>query len=171
MSKVVLLIHYLSHYLYCNGIPLIPSLIANFNRLVFSCYIGPGAKIGRHVVLGYGGLGCVIHGGCIIGDNVHIGSGVTIGGRSKIAEVPIIGNNTVIGSGAKILGPIKIGDECAIGANAVVLTDVMARSVVAGVPAVVKKTNIDIACYHNAFSKGGVLADGKDITNNVSKRD
>ncbi len=72
-----------------------------------------------------------------------IGSNVTIGGRSKSANVPIIGDNVYIATGAKILGDIKVGDNSIIGANAVVIEDVPKNSIVAGIPAKVIKSNID----------------------------
>jgi len=102
------------------------------------------------VLLGYQGLCIVIHRRAIIGDDVVVGAGVTIGGRSEHFEVPVIGNNVVIGNGAKILGPVKIGHHAQIGANAVVLKDVPAYGVAVGVPARI------------ISGKGAGLADSKD---------
>ena len=80
---------------------------------------------------------------CIIGDNVTILQGVTIGGNifkvKNGQRSPIIGDNVLIGAGAKILGPVKIGDNSMIGANAVVVKDVPKNSVAVGIPAKVTK--------------------------------
>ena len=124
------------------------------NRLVFGCYIGAGVRMGRGVSLGYGALGIVIHDRAIIGDDVRIGPGVTIGGRSKLNDVPVLHDRCVISTGAKILGPIQIGEESVVGANAVVVKDVDPRTVVAGVPAVCINREIAIADYHDGISSG-----------------
>lgn len=98
--------------------------------------IDPACRIGKGFVLHHG-YGSIISG--ILGDNVHINQGVTIGGnwgRSNGGRaLPTIGNNVWIMAGAKILGPITIGDNVLVGANAVVIRDVPSNSVVAGVPA------------------------------------
>jgi serine O-acetyltransferase len=76
----------------------------------------------------------------VIGDNVIIRQGVTIGNRLVEApeDAPIIGNNCNIGAGAKILGNVVIGDGASIGANAVVIKDVPANAIAVGIPAVIK---------------------------------
>ncbi len=148
MSKVVVYIYYFALFLHDLKIPILPKLInVVFIRLLFGCQITLGAKLGKGTVLGYGGLGIVIHERAVIGKNVMVGSGVTIGGTSKIYEVPVIGDNTMIAPGAKILGPVKIGKNCVIGANAVVLKDVPDNTIVGGIPAKVLKTDIDISIY------------------------
>ena len=130
--------------------PIIPKIInVVFVRLLFSCQIGMGAKFGRGVSLGYGGLGVVIHHRAIIGNNVNIGTGVTIGGTSGNYEVPIIGKNCIISTGVKILGGVNVGDGCVIGANSVVITDIEEKSLVVGIPGKIKKRNIIISEYLN----------------------
>lgn len=125
-------------------VPVVPRLLDYLCRLIFSCWVPHRASIGQRVVLGYGGLGIVIHDDAVIGDGVHIDQGVTIGGSAREAGTPYIGENVYIGAGAKILGPIRIGAGSVIGANAVVIRDVPRRSVAAGVPARIVKENIDI---------------------------
>lgn len=145
---MVVRLYRIIYYLHVNNVLFIPSVLNYiFIRILFSCQIGLGAKLGRNVFLGYGGLGTVIHHRVDIGDNVLIGTGVTIGGTGKKYEVPIIGENTMISTGAKIIGPIKIGKNCVIGANAVVLTDIPDNSLVLGVPGRIIKSNIDIKKY------------------------
>ena len=78
----------------------------------------------------------VVSGDAVLGDDVVIRNGVTIGLRHEGQRgSPIIGNRVDIGAGAKILGPIRIGDDVSIGANAVVISDVPSRSIAVGVPA------------------------------------
>lgn len=146
MSAILLAIYRLS-FLLSGKIPFLPKILIKLIRVVFSCHIGLGAKIGKRCNLGYGGLGIVIHSASEIGDYVQIGTNVTIGGRARIRGIPKIGNNCIIGTGAKILGPIQIGDGSFIGANAVVISDVPPRSLVVGVPGKIVKTNIDINEY------------------------
>lgn len=136
-----------SRWLSEKGVPVLPRAIDYLSRLIFACWLPHTASIGREVVLGYGGLGIVIHSDACIGDGVHIDQGVTIGGNGTVFGVPRIGSNVYIGAGAKILGPINVGDGSVIGANAVVVRDVPARSVVVGVPAKVVRENIDIDQY------------------------
>lgn len=83
--------------------------------------------------------GIVINNKAIIGENVNISQGVTIGqiNRGSKAGVPVVGNNVYIGPGAKIIGNIKIGNHAAIGANAVVTKDVPDYGVVVGIPGTV----------------------------------
>ena len=123
-------------------VPLLPKLITYFIRLVFGCYLPHSIKIGKKFVLGYGGIGVVIHNRAVIGDDVHIDQNVTIGGTSKKYEVPVFGNHVYVGAGAVILGPVIIGDNVVIGANAVVTKDIPSGSLVVGVPARVIKRGI-----------------------------
>jgi serine O-acetyltransferase len=125
----------MAYWLWLHHVPVLPRIIYGLMRVVFSVSVPPSVKIGKGVVLGYSGLGTVIHARAVIGDRVTIGSCVTIGGRSGHHEVPIIEDDVDIGSGAKVLGPIRVGAGAVIGANAVVIHDVPARAVVAGVPA------------------------------------
>ncbi len=95
-------------------------------------------QVGRRLTIEHFG-DIIISGDTIIGDDVVIRNGVTIGlKRTGEAGAPIIGNRVDIGTGAKILGAIRIGDDVAIGANAVVLQDIPANSLAVGVPAKIK---------------------------------
>ena len=94
--------------------------------------------------MGHGGLGTVIHFMTVIGDNVSIASNVTIGGSKKKILVPIIENDVLIATGARILGPVKVGAGSVVAANSVVLKDVPAKSLVAGVPTSIIKEYINI---------------------------
>ena len=95
--------------------------------------IHPGASIGRRLVIDHG-LGVVIGETAVIGDDVLIYHGVTLGGRenSRVKRHPTVGNNVVIGAGAKLIGAIEVGDGVRIGANAVVTKNVAAGKTVVG---------------------------------------
>lgn len=102
--------------------------------------IHPGAQIGKGFFIDHGS-GVVIGETTIIGDNVTLYQGVTLGGtgKEKGKRHPTIGNNVMIGSGAKVLGNIKIGDNCKVAAGAVILHDVPPNCTVVGVPGRVVK--------------------------------
>jgi serine O-acetyltransferase len=95
--------------------------------------IHPGAKIGKGVFIDHG-MGVVIGETCIIGDDVHIYHGVTLGGvgNAKGPRHPIIGNGATIGAGATILGRVNIGDGAKVGAGTVVMQDVPAGATIVG---------------------------------------
>ena len=86
-------------------------------------------------------MGVVIGETSIIGNNVLIYHGVTLGGTSlkKGKRHPTINNDAIIGAGAKILGPITIGRQSRVGANAVVTRNVESFTTVMGIPAKVIK--------------------------------
>lgn len=93
------------------------------------------ATVGRRLTIEHFG-GIVVSGDTVIGDDVVIRNGVTIGLKRKGERgAPVIGNGVDIGSGAKILGAIRIGNGAVIGANAVVLTDVPDHALAVGIPA------------------------------------
>lgn len=132
---MVLLLHRMAYGMLRLRIPLLPRLIYGVNRIVFGVVLPPTVKLGKDVVLGYSGLGTVIHARAVIGNRVTIGAGITIGGKTPHHDVPVIEDDVDIGAGARILGPIRVGRGAIIGANAVVVKDVPAGAVVAGVPA------------------------------------
>lgn len=154
MYRIVYLIYCLVFFLKKYKVPILPKLInIILLRLLFSCQISVGAKLGKNVIFSYGGLGTVINSGCEIGDNVKIGTNVLMGGRElEPGQVPIVGDNCIISTGAKLLGPITVGKNSVVGANSVVITDVPENSVVAGIPARIIKSNIKISDYRSDMS-------------------
>lgn len=98
--------------------------------------IHPGATIGKRLFIDHG-MGIVIGETAIIGDDVTIYHGVTLGGVStaKKKRHPTIGNNVMIGCCSILLGDIKIGNNSKIGANSVVLKNVKSNTTVVGIPA------------------------------------
>ncbi len=110
-------------------------LVSQVARLLTGIEIHPGAEIGRRLFIDHG-IGTVIGETAIVGDDVTLYQGVTLGGtgKEKGKRHPTIGNNVSIGSGAKLLGNITIGDNCRVGAGSVVLRSVPANSTIVGVP-------------------------------------
>jgi len=131
----VVVAHRVAHGLDRMRIPILPRLIMGVARWLTGIEIHPGATIGRGLFIDHG-TGVVVGETSVIGDNVTMYQGVTLGGTGKERgkRHPTIGNNVVIGTGAKVLGNIKVGDNSMIGANAVVLQEVPEHSTVVGVP-------------------------------------
>lgn len=98
--------------------------------------IHPAATIGRHFFIDHG-TGVVIGETAVIGDDVMIYQGVTLGGTGKHCgkRHPTLGSDVMVGAGAKVLGPFKIGDHAKIAAGAVVLKEVPSDSTAVGIPA------------------------------------
>lgn len=127
--------HRAIHALWKRRVPLLPRLMSEAVHRVTGIDIHPGATIGRGFFIDHG-TGVVIGGTAIVGDDVTIYQGVTLGGTSlqRKKRHPTIGNNVVVGSGAAVLGDISIGDNVKIGANSVVVKDVPPNSTVVGIP-------------------------------------
>lgn len=124
----------IANCLYHLGVPIIPRMISEMSHSETGVDIHPAATIGRSFTIDHG-TGIVVGATAIIGDNVKIYQGVTLGARSfdldekgnpvkGVPRHPIIGNNVVIYSNATILGRITIGDNAVIGGNIWVTTDV-----------------------------------------------
>ena len=128
-----------------NKVPFLPTIIKYLTFILFNSVIPASCKIGSNSRFMYGGIGVVLHKKTIIGFNVALGQGITIG-RKLTDNAPVIGNNVYIAAGSRILGDIKIGDNVIIGANSVVISNVPDNCVVAGSPAKVVK-NIDKSIY------------------------
>ena len=125
----------ISHYFYKKKHFLIARYISEKAKRKTGIEIHPGATIGKGLFIDHG-TGVVIGETAIIGDNVTMFHGVTLGGtgKEKGKRHPTVGNNVFIGCGAKLLGNITIGDNAKIGANAVILKDVPQSATVVGIP-------------------------------------
>jgi len=144
--------HRVAHFFYAMGLFFFARLISQAGRAMTGIEIHPGAKIGKCLFIDHG-MGVVIGETAVIGDNVLLYQGVTLGGTGlqKGKRHPTIGNNVVVGGGAKILGNITVGDNSYIGANAVVIKDVPPNSTVIGVPGRITKQDgkkIDVILDH-----------------------
>lgn len=124
----------IAHELHLLGVPLIPRIIAEMAHSATGIDIHPGATIGESFFIDHG-TGTVIGETCIIGRNVRLYQGVTLGAKSfpkeedgrlvkGIARHPIVEDNVTIYSGATILGRITIGEGAVIGGNVWVVDDV-----------------------------------------------
>lgn len=121
--------HHLEHWLWQKHFRFIARMISNYTRSKTGIEIHPGATIGRRVFIDHG-MGVVIGETAIVGDDVTIYHGVTLGGRTldKGKRHPTIENNVILGAGAKILGNITIGERSTIGANQVVTRSLSQRN-------------------------------------------
>ena len=141
------MIHYrLAHKLYENGHYFWARYISQRGVRKTGIEIHPGAQIGKGFFIDHGN-GVIIGETTIIGDNVTMYQGVTLGGTGKEhgKRHPTIGNNVMISAGAKVLGSFTIGDNSKIGAGSVVLSEVPPGSTVVGVPGrVVKRNNASL---------------------------
>jgi len=139
----VLLAHRIAHKLRYWNIPFIPRMISQIARFLTGIEIHPGATIGKRFFIDHG-MGVVIGETTIIGDDVLIYQGVTLGGTGKDLgkRHPTIGNFVTIGAGAKVLGNITIGDYSNIGAGSVVIDNVPEHSTVVGIPGRIVKQKV-----------------------------
>lgn len=133
-----------AHKLYLKKHFFLARLISQRSARKTGIEIHPGAQIGKGLFIDHG-HGVVIGETAIVGDNVTLYQGVTLGGNGKEQgkRHPTIGNNVMIGAGAKVLGSFQIGDNCKIGAGSVVNSPVPDNCTVVGIPGrIVKRNNI-----------------------------
>ena len=149
-----IVMHRLAHLLFLCKIPFLPRFISQAMRFFTGIEIHPGARLGRGLFIDHG-MGVVIGETAIVGNNVLLYQGVTLGGtgKEKGKRHPTIGDNVVVGAGANILGDITIGENSYVGSNAVVIRDVPPNSTIVGVPGRVtkqdgKKIDFDLDHIH-----------------------
>lgn len=131
----------ISKFFYNHNMFFIARLLSEFAKRRTGIEIHPGATIGKGLFIDHG-AGVVIGQTAVIGDNVTLFHGVTLGGtgNEKTAKRhPTVKDNAFIGSGSKILGNIVIGKNSRVGANAVVLKSVPDNATVVGIPGIIKK--------------------------------
>ena len=139
-SFKVMLYYRLAHKMYLRRHYFLARWISQKGARKTGIEIHPGAKIGKGFFIDHGN-GVIIGETTVIGDNVTLYQGVTLGGTGKEQgkRHPTVGNNVMISTGAKVLGSFKIGDNSKIGAGSVVLKEVPPNSTVVGVPGQVVK--------------------------------
>ncbi|HSY93176.1 MAG TPA: serine O-acetyltransferase [Candidatus Binatus sp.] len=149
-----------NHWLWDHRLLLLARILSQAARFLTGIEIHPGARIGRRLFIDHG-QGVVIGETAIVGDDITMYQGVTLGGTGKELgkRHPTIEDGVVIGGGAKILGNITVGKNCRIGAGSVVLRDVPENSTVVGVPG------------HIIFREGKrvVITDPKQINDPLSE--
>ncbi len=150
----------INHWFWNHRFFFIGRFLSQFTRWLTGIEIHPGAKIGRRLFIDHG-MGVVIGETTIVGDDVTLYQGVTLGGTGKEhgKRHPTLEDAVVVGGGAKILGNITVGKNCRIGAGSVVLRNVPDNSTVVGVPG------------HIIFREGKriVITDPKQINDPLSE--
>jgi serine O-acetyltransferase len=128
--------HHVHHWLWCKGYRFLPRLMSQITRFWTGVEIHPGARLGRRVFIDHG-MGVVIGETAIVGDDVTLYQGVTLGGTGKQVgkRHPTLRDGVFVGNNANILGDITIGENSRVGAGSVVVRDVPPDSTVVGVPA------------------------------------
>jgi serine O-acetyltransferase len=128
-----------SHRLWAWRWFLVARIYSQVVRSLTGVEIHPGATIGRRLFIDHG-MGVVIGETAVVGDDVVLYHGVTLGGTSSLRERrhPTIGDRVTVGAGASVLGPVSIGHDSVVGANAVVVRDAPPNSVLTGIPARVR---------------------------------
>ncbi|MCL2074998.1 MAG: serine O-acetyltransferase [Betaproteobacteria bacterium] len=131
-----LLVHRLSHRLWSWRLFWLARMTAHIGRAITGIEIHPAASIGRRFFIDHG-MGVVIGATTVIGDDVTLYHGVTLGGVSwqQGKRHPTLEDKVVVGAGAKVLGPITIGKGARIGSNSVVTKDVPSGVTALGIPA------------------------------------
>ena len=128
--------HRISNFFWELNLKLIARMISHISRFLTGIEIHPAVKIGKNIFIDHG-MGIVIGETTIIGNNVSLYQGVTLGGLKNIKQKrhPTLDDNVIVGAGAKVLGPIKIGKNSKIGANSVVTKNIPPNTTVVGIPA------------------------------------
>lgn len=163
------MLHRMAHSLWKHDWRLLARCISQISRFFTGIEIHPGAVVGERFFIDHG-MGVVIGETAVIGNDVTIYHGVTLGGVSFTPGVrhPNIGDNVVIGAGAQLLGPINVAANARIGSNAVVVRDVPEGATMVGVPAREAKNGKKKAESEGSFSAYGTSASG-DIPDPVQR--
>ena len=130
--------HRLAHSLWLAGFSFLARMVAEMGRWLSGIEIHPGAKIGQRLFIDHG-MGVVIGETAIVGDDVTLYHGVTLGGvavnNTTGRRHPILQDGVIVGAGAQVLGAVTVGPGARVGANAVVVKDVAPGVTVVGIPA------------------------------------
>jgi serine O-acetyltransferase len=130
------LIYRLAHSAWRSGFHVLGRWLSHLGRFLTGIEIHPGAEVGERLFIDHG-MGVVIGETAVIGNDVTLYQGVTLGGTSLKGgkRHPTLQDNVIVGAGAQVLGPITVGHGARIGANAVVLKDVPSCATMVGIPA------------------------------------
>lgn len=132
--------HRIAHWFYKHNLHFFARLISQRTARRTNIEIHPGATIGRRLFIDHG-TGVVIGETAVIGDDVTLYQGVTLGGTGKDIgkRHPTVGSGVMIGAGAKVLGPFSIGNNTKIAAGSLVLHEIPENCTAVGAPARVVK--------------------------------
>lgn len=130
------LIYRLAHGAWRRGFHVFGRWLSHLGRFLTGIEIHPGAEVGERLFIDHG-MGVVIGETAVLGNDVTLYQGVTLGGTSLKGgkRHPTLEDNVIVGAGAQVLGPITVGHGARIGANAVVLKDVPSCATMVGIPA------------------------------------
>ncbi len=128
-----------AHWLWGRKFRALARLLSNIGRLLTGVDIHPEAQIGKRLFIDHG-TGVVIGQTAIIGDDVTIYHGVTLGGVGRADDIsgkrhPTVESGAMIGSGAQVLGNITVGAGSRVGSNSVVTSSIPAGCTAIGIPA------------------------------------
>lgn len=131
-----MLFYRVAHWFWGRGWHVSGRFTSHLGKMLSGIEIHPGARIGARLFVDHG-TGVVIGETAVVGDDVTLYQGVTLGGTSlhKGKRHPTLADGVIVGSGAQVLGPITVGEGARIGANAVVLADVPPGVTMVGIPA------------------------------------
>jgi serine O-acetyltransferase len=152
-------LHRINHWLWNHNLRLLARWLSQWARFFTAIEIHPGAQIGHRLFIDHG-MGVVIGETSVVGDDVTLYQGVTLGGtgKEKGKRHPTLGNGVVVGTGAKVLGNIVVGDNCRVGAGSVVLRSIPENSTIVGVPGHIVLRN----------GKRVIISDPKEISDPMS---
>jgi len=152
--------HRMAHALWRRGLRLPARWLSHVTRALTGIEIHPAAVVGPRLFIDHG-LGVVIGETAVVGADVTLYHGVTLGGTSRTRgkRHPTLEDGVVVGAGAKILGNIVIGAGSRVGANAVVVKPVPPDSVVVGVPGEVVRRSPAVHPAPGADLEHGELPD------------
>ncbi|MEF9925029.1 MAG: serine O-acetyltransferase [Raoultibacter sp.] len=127
--------HLIEHWLWNHHLKSLARVSSQFTRFMTGVEIHPAAVIGRRFFIDHA-MGVIIGETTVIGDDVTLYQGVTLGGTGKETgkRHPTLENNVLVGVGASVLGSITVGAHSKIGAGAVVVNDVPPQCTVVGIP-------------------------------------
>jgi serine O-acetyltransferase len=128
-------LHRVAYRLHQGQQHLLARFVSHLNRALTGVEIHPAARIGEGLFIDHG-MGVVIGETAVIGDDVMLYQGVTLGGTSRLHEKrhPTLNDGVVVGAHAQLIGAVDVGEGARIGAGSVVVNDVPPYSTVVGVP-------------------------------------
>jgi serine O-acetyltransferase len=151
MMQFIVRVHKLSNFFYRYRLRPLSKIIDVALRIGCQTSIPGAADVHSTAHFAHSGLFTLITRDTKIGARVTLGVGVVFTSGWPRPGAPVVEDNCIIHSGAVVVGAVRIGEGSVIGANAVVTSDIPPRSLAVGIPAKVKKSNIDINDYHFPF--------------------
>lgn len=164
-------LHRIAHFLWEANLRFLARFLSQISRFLTGIEIHPGAKIGKGFFIDHG-MGVVIGETTIIGNNVTLYQGVTLGGTGKERgkRHPTVDDDVVIGAEAVLLGPIYVGKGARIGAGSVVLKSVPPNCTVVGVPArIVRREGKKVPLLEHARISDPLEEYLRDLSQRIAK--